>query len=752
VLVLASVAAADYSQLSMISTGAGSGASTLAVSPDGQSVIFETDAQVLPSDTDGQIDIYRWSSGSLTQISTGPAGGNGAFRPFFSDASADGGHAFFVTREPLVAADTDQCTSEPGPPGCWDLYERTGSTTSLVSTGPAASNGLYDSSGTDHVSADGSKVVFETTEPLVSADTDSCGVSPPGCNDLYERASGVTTLLSTGTKNANSDDDAFGSGASSDGSVVIFTTTASLVTADHDSSRDLYQRSGGTTTLVSTGPSGGNGPYDADAWNVSADGARIVFQTDERLVAADTDSGADIYERAGGTTTLVSIGPAGGNGAYGPSVATVGASSDGTKVFFETHEPLVSADTDSCDNTGWGEPPGCFDLYERAGGQTTLLSIGPQGGSADYDIESPYISADGSRAYFYTRESLVPEDDDCLPSGCPDVYLRSGNQTTLISVNAPNVAPSGEPYFAGESADGSRVFFRSTDHFLPEDTDNADDIYMRYAGTTSMVPEIGNSDRYTVLDHVSADGSRILFHTDAGLLTSDTDNADDIYSASLAAGYARPKGAGPSYLSLVPAYTACTTPDRTHAPPLSFGSCAPPAQSSSNLTAGTPDSNGAGANQTGFVRITPVIGAPGPPDDSDVSMQLVLNDMRCKADVSTCGDANTAAGPDYTGELQGSFAARITDKFNGGSTFTEPATVNDMPLSFTAACSASASTAVGSSCSAATSLNALIPGAIKDTGRTVFEFTQVRVLDGGPDGVASSGPNDLYAVQGVFAP
>ena len=33
-----------------------------------------------------------------------------------------------------------------------------------------------------------------------------------------------------------------------------------------------------------------------------------------------------------------------------------------------------------------GEPPGCFDLYERAGGQTTLISIGPQGGSGSYDV------------------------------------------------------------------------------------------------------------------------------------------------------------------------------------------------------------------------------------------------------------------------------------------------------------------------------------------------------------------------------
>ena len=181
------------------------------------------------------------------------------------------------------------------------------------------------------------------------------------------------------------------------------------------------------------------------------------------------------------------------------------------------------------------------------------------------------------------------------------------------------------------------------------------------------------------------------------------------------------------------------------------GSCAPPAQTSGNLTAGTPDANGAGANQTGYVRIAPVVGTLGPPDDSDVSFRLQLSDVRCKTGAS-CGDPNATAGPDYTGELQGTFTARLTDKFNGGSSFTEPATVNDLPLAFTATCAITTSTAAGGACSATTSLNAITPGAIKDGGRTVFEFTQIQVRDGGPDGLVSSGPNDLYAVQGVFAP
>ena len=46
----------------------------------------------------------------------------------------------------------------------------------------------------------------------------------------------------------------------------------------------------------------------------------------------------------------------------------------------------------------------------------------------------------------------------------------------------------------------------------------------------------------------------------------------------------RPKGATPLRASLVPAYNACATPNRTHGTPLAFPSCNPPVQTSTSLT------------------------------------------------------------------------------------------------------------------------------------------------------------------------
>src|SRR4051812_46726616 len=65
---------------------------------------------------------------------------------------------------------------------------------------------------------------------------------------------------------------------------------------------------------VSTGPTGGNGAFAPNFVGASADGTRVFFVTGESLVSADTDVAQDLYERAGGQTTLVSTGPTGGNG------------------------------------------------------------------------------------------------------------------------------------------------------------------------------------------------------------------------------------------------------------------------------------------------------------------------------------------------------------------------------------------------------------------------------------------------------
>ena len=220
------------------------------------------------------------------------------------------------------------------------------------------------------------------------------------------------------------------------------------------------------------------------------------------------------------------------------------------------------------------------------------------------------------------------------------------------------------------------------------------------------------------------------------------------------ASHPRPKGATPLRVPLVPSFNACTAPNRTHGPPLAFPSCNPPVQSSSAITVGSPDFNGAAANGEGYVKLGVIVGMPGPPDDSDVSIVSTGTDIRCKAGTAACGSANAADGADYTGELQGNATIRITDHFNavaaGGGT--DPATVVDIPFPVNATCASTASTATGGICTANTSANATVPGAVKDGKRATVEIGQITITDGGPDGLVGTSPNTLFAVQGIFIP
>jgi hypothetical protein len=216
-----------------------------------------------------------------------------------------------------------------------------------------------------------------------------------------------------------------------------------------------------------------------------------------------------------------------------------------------------------------------------------------------------------------------------------------------------------------------------------------------------------------------------------------------VYNGADRAGYPRPKTAGKVRVPLVPAFNQCTSGNRMHGPPLAHPSCNPPVRSSPNLTIGSPDSNGAGANSTGYVRVSTVAGNPGnPAEEADVGIYVTLSDVR----------RTTSGLPDYTGQLQLRLPLRLTDRDNGGPAGFEHGTLQDRNFDATVPCTATGSTTIGSTCTLATTADALVPGIVVEGKRAMWQLGQVQVLDGGPDGVASTTPNSPYAAQGVFVP
>ena len=744
VLGVAIEAGANHSVTSWLSTAPGTGngafdASVEGFSDDGSRAFFQTAEQMLPGDTDANVDIYERTGSTTTLISTGPAGGNGPHDADFYDASKDGSRAVFETGESLVSADTDTTK---------DVYERVGSTTNLVSAGPTAGSTPIDAFflGT---SQDGLHIYFMSYEPLVAADDDN------GRRDVYERFNGQTNLISTGPASTNEWVEAIWGGNTPDGGTVYFTTEENLVSGDTDSSRDVYERTGSTTTQISIGPNGGNGNPNAFFEAASIDGSRVFFNTAESLVSSDTDAFRDIYQRSGGTTTHVSIGPDGGNGNW-PALFG-GISLDGSRAFFETRESLVAGDTDGlCPDTS--EPPlyilPCFDVYERTGGNTTWLS---SGGNGAHNASFAAISQEGGRVFFSTTEALLPSDTD---PGAADVYERFGATTNLVSQGPAGANGQHLAEFVGVSTDGTRVFFQTYEQLVSTDTDATWlDLYERNAGATTLIstgPAAPNGDAIALWRGSSLDGTRAFFQTDEPLTSTDTDTYTDVYSREAPiAGYPRPKGANPLRVALVPAFEECTSPDRTHGPPLAHSSCSSPAQRSAVLTVGTPDANGFTALSVSSVKLK-YRGNPSPPEDSDIEAQIVIKDVHCRVANAACPGG---VGSDFVGKLLVRATVQITDKQNGPAE-TESATVEALPIEIPADCVAVTGNE-GGRCVVTTTVDAFYPGALLDSKRAIWESGEVTVRDPGPNGTGygvgcpttcGDGDEGVFMRQGIFVP
>jgi len=261
-----------------------------------------------------------------------------------------------------------------------------------------------------------------------------------------------------------------------------------------------------------------------------------------------------------------------------------------------------------------------------------------------------------------------------------------------------------------------------------------------------------------------------------------------VIASSAMAVHSRPKAATPFSAPMVIAFKDCGgaagAPTSTHgggvgiiAPSCELhnfttANAATGGQTSASITVGTPTSTLAPApaeSTSKFLICVPSAAAPNcggiPPNQAgpgDVELEASLNDVRCINGIPTlpCSAAGSN-GPqstrDYTGEVQGTATIRITDENNtagpGGSTH---ATVVDIPFPVNAACAENAAQVgsplhhIGGTCTANTSANATVPNAVVPGKRGNVEIGQLKVVDGGADGLIASSPNTDFMKQGIF--
>jgi hypothetical protein len=116
--------------------------------------------------------------------------------------------------------------------------------------------------------------------------------------------------------------------------------------------------------------------------------------------------------------------------------------------------------------------------------------------------------------------------------------------------------------------------------------------------------------------------------------------------------------------------------------------------------------------------------------------------------------------PDAGADLRLVQRLRITDSANCtpnpcAGPFTARATLTDLdfrvPISCTSTPGAAGAT-IGSSCSANTSVDAQIPGAVKEGKYAVVDVFRIKVNDAGPNGTRGDGDDTLFLEQGIINP
>jgi hypothetical protein len=477
-----------------------------AVSATGTRLIFQTEESLAATDSDTDDDVYaREADGSLTHLTDDPTGPDSEDGADFQGATPDGTRVFFATSESLAATDTDSET---------DVYRRNADGTlthiSDSPTGPDAEEGAAFDSASD----DGARVAFHTGESLAATDTDSQ-------SDIYTRdADGGLTHVGDSTVGPDGSFGPGGAHVSADGARVIFNTFESLTATDTDTQQDIYaQNANGSLSHLTDDPTGPDAELGAQFVTASRDGTRVFFSTDESLAAGDTDATADVYRDIGGALVNVTDDPAGVDAEI--SAGVQGISADGTRAIVDTTESFGATDTDS-EN----------DLYRRNGdGSFDHLTDSP-GADAEAQAAFEGASADGLRVFFVTDEGLTASDTDTAG----DLYARNADGSLTHVSDDPTGADAEEAAdFRGASTDGTRVFFDTDEGLADTDTDTTADLYARNAdGTLTHLsdnptgPDIAQSASF---DASSADGTRVFFETPESLAATDTDATYDLYVA-----------------------------------------------------------------------------------------------------------------------------------------------------------------------------------------------------------------------------
>ncbi len=430
-------------------------------SANGSHFIFGSSSQFEPdANKDGDVSIYDrdLTSGQTHVVSKTPSGENlpclqGAGN-CHSPADPNGIAELDISRDGSRIIVAQKVSEDADHNVYYHPYMDIGDSSKTIDLAPGSTSGvLYDG-----MSEDGSKVFFTTKDKLLAADTDESAdlygaeVSPEGKLNLQ--------LLSTGaegTGNSNSCDPVSneagahwnsleatpncgilaigGGGGLATGDGTVYFLSPELLDGPSNGTENqpnLYVVRPGkapqfVATLAPNDPAVVDGVKEAGTrhtadFQVTPNGEYAVFGTTQQLSEYDNTGHSEIYRYGAlnGKLDCVSC-KSTGVAPDGPAtLASNGLSltNDG-RVFFNSDDALVLRDTDHRQ-----------DVYEWEDGTVQLISSG----ASAFDSSLLSVTASGADVYFFTRDSLAPQDQ----SG-PEVKIYDAREFGGFAYTPPAV-------------------------------------------------------------------------------------------------------------------------------------------------------------------------------------------------------------------------------------------------------------------------------------------------------------------------
>lgn len=328
-------------------------------------------------------------------------------------------------------------------------------------------------------------------------------------------------------------------------------------------------------------------------WAASNDGERALYS--EGSLA---EFGADLYE-----FDLAGSKRGEPPRAIASSVRGVaGVSDDLKRIYFVSRDALTSQSNSVGAKAVANQP----NLYVADEGSVTFIATltskdvladkEPGAEAIAYDVASGItrsratrVTSDGSHIVFQSRASLTGYDNLSAANGEPavEVYMyKLGGELFCISCNPAGVRPATRempppylsprldiptnafaaawiptlewPLYASNviSDDGTRIFFNSNDALLPQDTNNAQDVYewegpgsgTCHVANPAYFPQnggclylisTGESSFESLFIDATPDGSNVFFTTESKLWHLDPGSVD-LYDARVDGGFPRP--------------------------------------------------------------------------------------------------------------------------------------------------------------------------------------------------------------------